>query len=85
MTTATAHPGTTVSLKAGALALAGLAVAAGAGFGIAAVVLDDPAVLGTSVVGTNDDTTNDIDRYPGFDPDGFAGTDREERSFQHRR
>jgi hypothetical protein len=61
-------------------------LAVAAGFGIANLVLDDPRIGDpTSQIGGVPDTTyNDVDRYPGFDPNGFAGTDREERALQHR-
>ena len=70
-----------------AAALAGAALlAAGAGYGVANLVLDDPTIGApvSRIGGSSDSTFNDVDRYPGFDPEKFAGTDREERAIQHR-
>lgn len=83
MTVQTAHPGHHISLTTAGTALAGALLAAAAGYGVAALVLDDaPMPVPTGVFEEN---PNDLDRYYGFDPNGFAGTDREERSLQHRR
>jgi len=41
MTISTAHPGTHISVKTATLALTGVLLAGGAGFGVAALVLDD--------------------------------------------
>ena len=80
MTVQTAHPGHHISTKSAAGALAGAALAVAAGFGIATVVLDEatspPAEISPDVTGRDDN--------PGFDPNGFAGTDREERALAHR-
>jgi hypothetical protein len=87
MTVTTAHPGHHhISIKAAALAFAGALLAIGAGFGVANLVLDDevlPAAPSGTIV--DNDPYPDLNRYPGFDPNGYAGTDREDRSFQHRR
>ena len=80
MTVHTAHPGHHISTKSAAVALAGAALAVTAGYGIATAVIDEvtpaPTEIG-QIVGRDDD--------PGFDPNGFAGTDREERALMHRR
>ncbi|QZY29720.1 hypothetical protein [Nocardioides coralli] len=83
MTITTAHPGHHhISVKATALAFAGALLAVGAGFGIASVVLDDEVLPITPAPAESE---FDLDRYPGFDPNGYAGTNREDRAFQHRR
>ncbi len=82
MTVQTAHPGHHISTKSAAVALAGAALAVSAGFGIATVAIDEatqvPADFSpvVQIVGRDDN--------PGFDPNGFAGTDREERALTHR-
>lgn len=82
MTITTAHPGHHhVSVKSAALAMAGALLAVGVGFGIASVVLDDEVLPAAPPAQTG----FDLDRGPGFDPNGYAGTNREERAFQHRR
>jgi hypothetical protein len=74
MTVTTAHPGHHhISMKAAVLAFAGALLAVGAGFGIANLVMDDEVVPTTPPAET------------GFDPNGFAGTDREDRALMHRR
>ena len=82
MTTTTAHPGQYhISVKGAALAFAGAVLAAGAGFGIANIVLEDEVLPTTPPA----ETGYDLDRTTGFDPNGYAGTNREDRAFQHRR
>lgn len=83
MTITTAHPGHHVSAKNVTIAFAGAVLAVGAGFGAASLLLEE-AVPVITEIGTNDTGVNDIDRYAGFDPNGYAGTDREDRAFQHR-
>lgn len=81
MTHTIAHPGTHISATSAAAVLAGALLAVGAGFGIASLVIDE-ATTTTSQVDTGEVTGN-----PGMgfsDPNGFAGTDRELRSFMHR-
>ena len=74
MNSTIAHPGhhhlSTTSLG---LALAGAVLAVGAGYGLAAVLLDDavPAAPSTPDVGNQGGW--------GSDPNGFRGTNREER------
>lgn len=86
MTTTTAHAGHHITPTTMAAALAGALLAAAAGFGIANVVLEDAQIVApTTSIGGSVPSETDVNRYPGFDPNGFAGTDREERSFQHRR
>jgi hypothetical protein len=82
MTVTTAHPGHHhISMKAAALAFAGALLTIGAGFGIANLVMDDEVVPTTPPA----ETGFDLDRTKGFDPNGFAGTDREDRALMHRR
>ncbi len=79
MTVTTAHPGHHhISLRSAALASAGALLAVGAGFGIANLVLDD------DVLPTEPPPTSVFDN-PDYDPNGYAGTDRENRAFMHRR
>lgn len=86
MTTTTAHAGHHINPTMIGAAFAGALLAAGAGFGIANVVLDDVQVgAPASSIGSDVMSEYDVDRYPGFDPNGYAGTDREDRSLQHRR
>jgi hypothetical protein len=84
--TTTTHPGHHIPSTRTAVALAAAALlAAGTGYGVANVLLDDPLISApASQIGGNDSTFNDVDRYPGFDPEKFAGTTREERALQHR-
>jgi hypothetical protein len=83
MTTHVAHPGAHVSTKTMVAAAAAAVIAVGAGFGIATLVIDEavPAV-------TSQSSSDTVGGNPGMgfsDPNGFAGTDREARAFQHRR
>ncbi len=84
MTVHTAHPGRQTSTTTVGVALAGALLAVGVGYGVAELALDEAPVPVAPGFGA-DDLPYDVDRYAGFDPNGFAGTDREERSFQHRR
>jgi hypothetical protein len=77
MTTTTAHAGHHISIRTVALALAGAVLAAGAGYGVATLVLDEGASLEAP-------TQSIAPRDPNFDPNGFAGTNREDRALQHR-
>jgi len=80
MTVQTAHPGHHISTKTVGLAFAGALLAAGAGYGMAALVLDEtPAIEAPA----NEFYDPAFDRDHGFDPNGFAGTDREERALMH--
>lgn len=82
MTSHTAHPADHhASTTKVALALAGAVLAVAAGWGIATVALDDPAPTAPTapqppLVGNKDF---------GTDPNGFRGTNREERALMHRR
>ena len=82
MTTTTAHAGHHISTKTAAVAFAAVVLATGAGYGVSNLVLDDPVIQTPTAPG--DEGPYDIDRYPGFDPNGYAGTDREERAFKQR-
>jgi hypothetical protein len=84
--TTTTHLGHHLPSTRTAVALAAaVLLAAGAGYGVADVLLDDPRISApASQIGGSDSTYNDVDRYPGFDPEKFAGTTREERALQHR-
>jgi hypothetical protein len=80
MTVQTAHLGHHTSTKTVAAAIAGAVLAVGAGYGVAALVLDEaPAIQAP----TNEFYDPAFDRDLGFDPNGFAGTDREERALMH--
>lgn len=80
MTTTTAHPGHHVSVKNAGLALAGAALAVAAGFGVAGLVLDEDVLPAPAGEGFTDPWGD-----PRYDPNGYGGTDRETRAFQHRR
>lgn len=80
MTTSTAHLGHHISAKSAAGALAGAALAVAAGFGIAAVVMDEAAPVPTDIrpaVPDGDGIPNKSGPFP--------GTDREERALMHLR
>lgn len=78
MTVQTAHPGHHISTKTVSLACAGALLAAGAGYGVAAVVLDGaPATI--------TEPADSIIVNPDVKPGLFPGTDREERALMHRR
>ena len=72
------HPHTTRNT---ALAAAGALLAAAAGFGVANLVIEDAAPLAP----TNSIGFDSPERGSGAVTNGFAGTDREERQFMHRR
>ena len=79
MTSSIAHPGHHYSTTNLALALAGAVLAVGAGYGVAALVLEDPVpALPTSP------TEIDLRDY-GSNPEGFTGTNREQRGLMHLR
>ena len=78
-TTAVHHPH--VTPRTVALAAAGALLAAGAGFGVANLLMEDVAPLAPAGI-TGVDTG---ERGEGAVTNGFAGTDREERQFMHRR
>ena len=78
MTVHTAHPSHHVSARTVAAAFAGAVLAAGAGYGVAALVLDEaPATAPAepSSVPVNPDPPTGL----------FPGTNREERALMHRR
>jgi hypothetical protein len=78
MTVATARPGHHhFPVKPAALACAGAVLSVGAGFAIANLALDD------EVLPAEPPPISVFDQ-PGYDPNGFAGTNREERALQHR-
>ena len=80
MTTSTAHAGHHISTKTVTAAIAGAVLAVGAGYGVATLVLDEtPAIQAPA----NEFYDPAFDRDHGFDPNGFAGTDREERALMH--
>lgn len=78
----TAHPpGFHINVKTAAATLAAAAIAVGAGFAGAALLLDE------TVVSTGTTTTDTNSGNPGLgfsDPNGYAGTDRELRELMHR-
>lgn len=80
MTTHTAHPGHHFTTKTAGIALAGAVLAVGAGYGVAALVLDEAAVPSI----TESDT---FDFEPNYNvkPGLFPGTNNEERALMHRR
>ena len=82
--TTTTHPSHHVSTTNVALALAGAVLAVGAGYGVAAVVLEAPvATLPTPSVDLRPPSV-DLRDY-GSNPEGFNGTNREDRGLMHRR
>ena len=82
MTTHTAHPDHRFTTKTAGIALAGAVLAVGAGYGVANVVLDETPTTQTP---THESYDPAFDGGMGFDPNRFAGTDREERALMHRR
>ena len=60
------------------LALGGAVLAVGAGWGLAAIVLDDPVSAPPTTPGPQ------VEPGWGSDPNGFRGTNREERALMHR-
>ena len=81
MTSSTAQPGHHLSTRKLGLALGGAVLAVGAGWGVAAIVLDEPVPL--SPTAPEPPLTGNTDF--GTDPHGFHGTNREERALMHRR
>jgi hypothetical protein len=77
MTTQTIHPGHRFSAKSVGLSIAALGVAVGAGFGVAALTLDQATVSPPTIT---------VD-YPPAQPgsDAYNGTNREVRELMHRR
>jgi hypothetical protein len=78
MTTQTIHPVHRFSPKSVGLSIAALGVAVGAGFGVAALTLDQATVSPPASVVVN---------APGAQPgsDAYDGTNREVRELMHRR
>lgn len=86
MTIQTVHAGHHISPRAIALGLAAAGLAAAAGYGIAATVLDeDPATTTQVGTGAPDLGGQDLSRLRGFDdPAKFGNTNREARVLMHR-
>ena len=80
MTVHTAHPGHRISTKTAAIALAGAVLAVGAGYGAAALVLDEAAAPSIS-----EPYTFDFEPNYNVKPGLFPGTNREERALMHQR
>lgn len=79
MTVHTTHPSHHVSAQAAAVALAGGLLAAAAGYGVAALVLDEvPAPVIVEQV--ERPVIGNTDVKPGL----YPGTNREERALMHR-
>jgi glucokinase len=79
MTSSTAPPGHHLSTTNLALALAGAVIGVGGGYGVAALVLEAPVHTLPTPSGEIDLTDN------GSNPEGYVGTNREERGLMHRR
>ena len=78
MTTQTLHPPRHISSRTIGLGIAATAVAVAAGFGVAALVVDDPVTTAPSSTVVNAPAAQ-----PGSD--AYDGTNREVRGLMHRR
>ncbi len=79
MTVHTTHPHR-ISATTAAVAFAGAVLAAGAGYGVATLVLDEEASPSIS-----EPYSFDFEPNPDVEPGLFPGTNREERALMHRR